>query len=494
MTQRPAQRAIVVAQQPLMGIVAPALQTPFLLRFVRLEPTGAEHRRQGQRNQQRHQDRRGQGDGELAEQPLDDAAHVKDGNEHHHQRQVHRQQRETHLAGADVGRLQRWHAVVDMPCDVFQHHNGVIHHQPGGQDQCHQRQHVERKTEQVHDGEGAHQRHRHRQRRDQCGAQAAEEQENQHDDQAHRNQQRALGLVQRRANHRRAVHGNVQVDAARHDRLQGRQLAADAFDGLDDVGTGLAVDDQQHRLLVVEEAAVVAVFHRIPHPCHVAETQRGAILVADDQRRVVGRLVQLVVGAHLPVLIGVLHHALGPAHIAVGDGLAHLVQRHTVLLQLLRLQFHPYRGQRAAADLDFADAGHLRQLLRQDGGADVVQLGLAQHLRCQRKHHDRCLGRIDLAVGGHAAHAAGQQVARGVDGRLHVAGSAVDIAIKIELDDDPGRALAAATGHLADTGDAAQRALQWRGHAGGHDLRAGAGQAGLHGDHRKIHVRQRRHR
>ena len=25
---------------------------------------------------------------------------------------------------------------------------------------------------------------------------------------------------------------------------------------------------------------------------------------------------------------------------------------------------------------DFADAGHLRQLLRRDGGADVVQLGL----------------------------------------------------------------------------------------------------------------------
>ena len=44
--------------------------------------------------------------------------------------------------------------------------------------------------------------------------------------------------MQRRANHRRAVHGNIQVDAARHDRLQGRQLAADAFDGLDDVGTG----------------------------------------------------------------------------------------------------------------------------------------------------------------------------------------------------------------------------------------------------------------
>ena len=42
--------------------------------------------------------------------------------------------------------------------------------------------------------------------------------------------------------------------AGRHHRLQGRQFGADVLDGLDDVGARLAVDHQQHGLLVVVEA------------------------------------------------------------------------------------------------------------------------------------------------------------------------------------------------------------------------------------------------
>ncbi|MOA00799.1 hypothetical protein D3C78_1201740 [compost metagenome] len=160
----------------------------------------------------------------------------------------------------------------------------------------------------------------------------------------------------------------------------------------------------------------------------------------------------------------------------------------------MRLQLHPHRRQGTAADLHFAHALNLGQALGEDGGRQVVELALLQHIGGQRQHHDRRLGRVDLLVGGHAAHAAGQQVARGVDGRLHVAGGAVDVPVQVELHDDPRRALAGAAGHLVDPGNGAEGPFQWRGDAGGHDLRAGAGQAGLHGDHREVHLRQRRHR
>src|SRR5690606_7251547 len=160
-----------------------------------------------------------------------------------------------------------------------------------------------------------------------------------------------------------------------------------------------------------------------------------------DQRQVVGGAVQLVVVADLPVTLRVFNHALGTPHVAGGDGLAHSVERDAVLLQLLRLQLHAHRRQRTAADLHLADTGNLRQLLREDGRGNVVELALVEAFRGQRKHHDRRLCRVDLAVGRHAAHSAGQQVARGVDRRLYLAGGTVDVAVQVELDGDARRTL-----------------------------------------------------
>ena len=110
-----------------------------MLRLVGFEPTCAKHGCQGQRDQQRHQNGGRQGDGELSEKPFDKAAHEQNRDEYHHQRQVHRQQGEANLTGADIGGAHRRHTLVDMSCNVFQDHDGVIDHQPSGEDQGHQR-------------------------------------------------------------------------------------------------------------------------------------------------------------------------------------------------------------------------------------------------------------------------------------------------------------------------------------------------------------------
>ena len=49
-------------------------------------------------------------------------------------------------------------------------------------------------------------------------------------------------------------------------------------------------------------------------------------------------------------------------------------------------------------------------------------------------------------------------------------------------------------GHLGDAGDAAELALERRGHRGGHDFRAGARKRGADGDGGEIDLRQRRYR
>ena len=423
------------------------------------------------------------------EQLAGQSAHEQDGDEDHHQRQVHRQQGETNLAGALQRSRQRRHALVDMPGDVFQHHDGVVHHQPGGDDQRHQRQVVQGKAGQVHHCKGADQGNRHGQRGNQRPARAAEKQPDQQDDQAHGDQQGTFSLGQGGADHRRTVHGDVQFDTARQHRSQQRQLRLDVVDGLDDVGPGLAVDHQQHGFLIIEETTVVAVLHAVFDLSHIGQAQDGAIALADHQIAVLRGVAQLFVGLHLPVALGILHLPLGPAQVGAGDGGPHFVQRQAVVFQLLRLQLHAHCRQRTAADLHLADALHLRQALAEQAVGQVVELALAQLWRGQRNHHDRRLRRVDLAIAGRAAHATGQELLRGIDGALHFTGGGVDIAAQLELQDDPRAALAAAAVHRTDPGDAAQRAFQWCGHGGGHHLRAGTGQAGLYGDGREVHVR-----
>ena len=179
------------------------------------------------------------------------------------------------------------------------------------------------------------------------------------------------------ADHWRAIHRHLQLDIGRDHLAQRRQLGADIADGLQDVRPALPVDHQQHRFLVVVEAAVVAVLDTIGDGGYVAQAHGSAVLVADDHRQVIGGLGQLVAGLHLPAALLILDCALGTQGIARGDGLAHFVQGNAVLVEQARLQRYAHRRQGAAADLHLADAAYLGQFLRQDGRGHIVQLALA---------------------------------------------------------------------------------------------------------------------
>ena len=116
----------------------------------------------------------------------------------------------------------------------------------------------------------------------------------------------------------------------------------------------------------------------------MAQAQRRAILVTDDQRFVVLGLFQLVVGLDLPVALAIGHCALGPAHVGIGNGVAHVIQRDAVLVEQLRFQLDAHGGQRAAANLHFTYTRHLGQALRKNGRGQVIELALGQHLGGQR--------------------------------------------------------------------------------------------------------------
>ena len=273
-----------------------------------------------------------------------------------------------------------------------------------------------------------------------------------------------------------------------------RQRLLHAVDGLDDVGAGLAEDDDQHRRLAVGQAEIAHVLDGIVHRGEVRQLHRGAVAVGHDQRRVIGGLGGLVVGIDLIALVAVVDRALRAVGVCRGECRAHVFEPDAVFEQRLRIELDAHCRQCRAADDDLADARDLRQPLLEHVAGGVVHLALAERLGGHRQDQDRRIGRVDLAVGRIAFQVRRQVGTRGDDGGLDVARGAVDVAVELELQRDARLADAALRGHLGDAGDLAEMAFQRAGDAGRHRLRARAGQLRADRDGREIDLRQRRHR
>ena len=499
MPQRPAQRTAVAALHGVEHAAAPAQQQILARgqlsgRRTGPQPARAQHGRGGERHRQRHQNGRGERDRELVEQPPHDAPHEQNGREHRNQRHAHRQHREPHLAHPGNGRLEGLLPLLQMPRDVLQHHDGVIHHEARGNRQRHEAQVVEREAGQIHHGKGADERHRHRNRRNGRGPSVAQEQVDHQNHQPHRDQERTLHVAERSPDGGTAVHDHLHVDRGRNLGLQPWQRGLDPLDGRDDVGPRLPEQNQHHARLAVDQPRVAQIHHPVAHRCHVGEPHGPALAVAHDERQIVGRMRGLVVGLHLPQAVAPLHHALGPVRVGARNGRAHRLQADAVARKLQRVGLDPHRRLCPPAHGHIADALDLQQLLPDDGVGRVVHLPRRERPRREPDDHDRRIGRIGLAVGRVARHARGQQAPRRVDGRLHIARRAVDVAAQVELQRDAGAAQRAGGGDLAHPGNAPQRPLQRRGHRGRHGLGARPRQARPHLDGGEIHLRQRRHR
>ena len=155
--QHHGQRMAIGRQELVENPFAPTIEEVASFVLGRSQELGAHGGGGGQGNHQRNPDRDAQGHRELAEQPSHDAAHHQQGNKHGHQRHTHRDDRKPNLGGSLERRLNRVHAVLDIACNILQHHDRVIDHEAGGNSQRHQRKIVEAVAQQVHPAEGSHQ-------------------------------------------------------------------------------------------------------------------------------------------------------------------------------------------------------------------------------------------------------------------------------------------------------------------------------------------------
>ena len=145
-----------------------------------------------------------------------------------------------------------------------------------------------------------------------------------------------------------------------------------------------------------------------------------------------------------------------------GDDLLDHRQADAVRGELVGVDVDADGGQRRANDLHLADAGDLRDALRDDSGGFVVEGGDVVNVRLKTEDENGGVSWVYLAVAGVGREIGGQVGAGGVDAGFDVAGGAVNIAAQIELEGDRGGAEGGGRGHLSNAGNVAELAFKGR--------------------------------
>ena len=310
-------------------------------------------------------------------------------------------------------------ALFDVAGNILDHDDRVVDDKSGGDGQRHQGKVVETEAEQIHRAQCADQRQRNREARDQGRARVAQEHENHQHHQQNGERQLVFHVPDRGANGYGPVGQDVEVDSGRQRGLQLRQQRLDARDHRDHVGARLPLNIENDRRSFVHPGAELVVLGAVDDIADIAEPDRRTVLVGDNQRFVVARIPDLVVGvdgvgAHRAVEI-----ALGRVDIGIAKRGAQVVDIKPIRRELADIGADPHRRPLAAADADKPDAGKLRDLLRQAGVDEVLHLRQRHRLRRQPQGQDRCVGRVYFGVDRRRRQVGRQQIARGIDRGLH---------------------------------------------------------------------------
>src|SRR6185437_15657071 len=138
-------------------------------------------------------------------------------------------------------------------------------------------------------------------------------------------------------------------------RLDLGQQLLDGIHHLDDVGAGLALDIDQDGGGVVGPAGQLVVLGARQDIGHVAQIDRGAVLVGHHDVLIGLCVLQLVIGVDGVGLHRAIEAALGRVGVVVGDGGAQVVYVQTHGRQLLQVRLDPDGRLVAAGNADQAD-------------------------------------------------------------------------------------------------------------------------------------------
>ena len=251
----------------------------FLVGRNRLEDPRRHHRRQGEGHKSRDDHRAGHRHRELGKEPAGrtflKGQRQKDG----HQRNRDGDDRKADFRHRLVGRFHRRHAFLDMAENIFQDHDGVIHHHADGQHERQHRQDIDRIAEQTQDGERPHDGNRNGDGGNNRGAKIAQEQIDDDHDEQEGNAERHPDFVDRVLD----VNGFVVVenhfDPGGQRRPDSFHLRLDAVGHLDGVGLRLLDDAEKHARPAVVAGDRALVFDAAARHADVPQTDDlGAVI------------------------------------------------------------------------------------------------------------------------------------------------------------------------------------------------------------------------
>jgi hypothetical protein len=251
----------------------------------------AQHWGECQRHKTRDHDRDRKGDRKFAEDAADDAAHQQYRDKDRDQGDRDRNDREADFARALQRRLEGPHPALYVTHNVFQHHDGVIDHESDRQGQRQQRHVVDGKSERIHGGTGADQRHWHRERRDNRRGHGPQEHEDDEDDETNSDQQGFLHVEHRLPDSDGTIEQRLHLDRGRHLRAEIRQPRAHRIDDLDGVGVGLALNRDHDGAGAVEPGRNLVVFDPVDYPRNFVELDRLAVAIRHDHIAIGARLL-----------------------------------------------------------------------------------------------------------------------------------------------------------------------------------------------------------
>ena len=255
-----------------------------------------------------------------------------------------------------------------------------------------------------------------------------------------------------------------------------REQRFDALFRVDDIGAGLLVDQQQNAVAAVLPGRQQRILRTVDRDPDVPNAHCRAVLVRDDHIVPGCGLQQLVVVVDRHAARRAVDRAFGRVHGGGGDDVCHILHLQAQCRQFGRVDLHAYRRLLLAADRDLGDARYLRNLLRQNILGIVIDGRDRQHVGMHRQDQNCRIGGIDLAIGGRRGQILRQLASGGVDARLYVLRSGIDVAIQIELQRDLTGAEHIGRGHLRQARDFRELVFQRRGDRGGHGFGAGARQ------------------
>ena len=220
-----------------------------------LQEQRCERRRQRQRVDRRDHGRDRDRQRELPIELPGEAADEGQRHEHRNQHQRDGDDRSGHLAHRTVGCVSRRKSFLDIPFDVLDHDDGVIDHDADRQHQPEQAERIDREAEQIHHGEGADDRNRNGDQRNDRRAPCLQEDDDDEYDQRHRFQQRMHHGLDRGANELGRIVDDTEIDAVRHVLLDLRHDRANVVGNFERVRPRRLKHANADRRFVVEQRA-----------------------------------------------------------------------------------------------------------------------------------------------------------------------------------------------------------------------------------------------